>query len=189
MASGGVGLSFSRGKGLDGTTAEGLMPLVYDELRGLARVYLGHATPNHTLQPTALVHEAYLKLIHRENASWVGKTHFLAVAARAMRQVLVDHARSRNRKKRWGGSIRLEYSENSTISPAREANILALDAALIKLAAIDAPKAHIVELRYFAGMNVQEVADLLGCSKRKVEQDWTFIRAWLRRELSPQEQR
>lgn len=165
------------------------MPLVYDELRGLARIYLGNAPPSHTLQPTALVHEAYLKLIHREEAYWVGKTHFLAVAARAMRQILVDHARARSRKKRWSGSIRLEYFEGSIISPGREENVLALDAALIKLAAIDAAKAHIVELRYFAGMNVQEVADLLGCSKRKVEQDWTFIRAWLRRELSPEKQR
>jgi RNA polymerase sigma factor (TIGR02999 family) len=161
-----------------------LMPLVYDELRVLARVYLRGAAPDYALQPTVLVHEAYLKLANQEKANWNGRTHFLAVGARAMRQILVDYARNRKRKKRWGGCIRLDLGERGALSTRRPENVLALDRALNKLAAKDAQKATIVELRFFGGLNVQEVAELLGCSKRKVEQDWTFIRAWLRRELS-----
>jgi RNA polymerase sigma factor (TIGR02999 family) len=160
------------------------MPLVYDELRILARAYLRGAAPDYTLQPTVLVHEAYVKLAKQENANWNGRTHFLAVGARAMRQILVDYARNRKRKKRWGGCIRLDLGERSALSTRRPDNVLALDRALHKLAAKDAQKATIVELRFFGGLNVQEVAELLGCSKRKVEQEWTFIRAWLRRELS-----
>jgi RNA polymerase sigma factor (TIGR02999 family) len=165
-------------------TPNRLMPLVYDELRVLARAYLRGAAPDYALQPTVLVHEAYLKLAKQEQANWNGRTHFLAVGARAMRQILVDYARNRKRKKRWGGCIRLELDERSALSTRRPDNVLALDRALQKLAAKDAQKATIVELRFFGGLNVQEVAELLGCSKRKVEQDWTFIRAWLRRELS-----
>jgi RNA polymerase sigma factor (TIGR02999 family) len=165
-------------------TPNHLMPLVYDELRALARAYLRGAAPDYTLQPTVLVHEAYLKLANQEQANWNGRTHFLAVGARAMRQVLVDYARNRKRKKRWGGCIRLDLGERAALSTRQPENILALDRALNKLAAKDAQKATIVELRFFGGLNVQEVAELLGCSKRKIEQDWTFIRAWLRRELS-----
>ena len=165
-------------------TPNRLMPLVYDELRVLARAYLRGAAQDYTLQPTALVHEAYLKLANQEQSNWNGRAHFLAVASRVMRQILVDYARNRKRKKRWGGCIRLDLGEKGLLSTSRPENILALDDALNKLAAKDAPKALIVELRFFGGLNVQEVAELLGCSKRKVEQDWTFIRAWLRRELS-----
>lgn len=165
-------------------TPNRLMPLVYDELRTLARAYLRGAAPDYTLQPTVLVHEAYLKLVQQGQADWKGRTHFLAVGARAMRQILVDYARNRKRKKRWGGCIRMELGDGAKISVERPESILALDDALITLAAKDAQKAHIVELRFFGGLNVGEVAELLGCSKRKVEQDWTYIRAWLRRELS-----
>jgi RNA polymerase sigma-70 factor (ECF subfamily) len=165
-------------------TPNRLMPLVYDELRTLARAYLRGAAPDYTLQPTALVHEAYLKLVQQGHADWKGRTHFLAVGARAMRQILVDYARNRKRKKRWGGCIRMQLSEHASISVERPGSILALDDALTTLAAKDAQKAQIVELRFFGGLNVEEVAELLGCSKRKVEQDWTYIRAWLRRELS-----
>ena len=165
-------------------TPNRLMPLVYDELRVLARAYLRGAAPDYTLQPTALVHEAYLKLANQEQADWKGRTHFLAVGARAMRQILVDYARNRKRKKRWGGCIRLDLGERGVLSTRKPDNVLALDEALKKLAIKDDQKALIVELRFFGGLNVQEVAELLGCSKRKVEQDWTFIRAWLRRELS-----
>jgi RNA polymerase sigma-70 factor (ECF subfamily) len=161
-----------------------LMPLVYDQLRVLARGYLREAAFDYCLQPTVLVHEAYLKLVHRENSYWRGRTHFLAVGAIAMRQILVDYARNRRRQKRWGGCIRLDLGEGATLSTRRSDNVIALDDALNKLAVKHAQKAHIVELRFFGGLNVQEVAELLGCSKRKVEQDWTFIRAWLRRELS-----
>jgi RNA polymerase sigma factor (TIGR02999 family) len=164
-------------------TPNNLMPLVYDELRILARGYLRGASPDYTLQPTVLVHEAYLKLANQKQADWNGRTHFLAVGARAMRQILVDYARNSKRKKRWGGSIRVDL-DRAAISTRQPDNVVALDNALNKLAAKDAQKANIVELRFFGGLNVQEVAELLGCSKRKVEQDWTFIRAWLRRELS-----
>ena len=161
-----------------------LMPLVYDELRLLARAYLRGAGPDYLLQPTVLVHEAYLKLVNQEQANWNGRTHFLAVGARAMRQILVDYARNSKRKKRWGGCIRMDLGERGTLSTRRPENVLALDQALQKLANKDAEKATIVELRFFGGLTVQEVAEVLGCSKRKIEQDWTFIRAWLRRELS-----
>jgi RNA polymerase sigma factor (TIGR02999 family) len=165
-------------------TPNRLMPQVYDELRGLARSYLRGSAPDYALQPTVLVHEAYLKLVHQGHADWKGRTHFLAVGARAMRQILTDYARSQRRKKRWGGCMRMDFDEGSAISVARPGNILALDDALITLARKDAQKAQIVELRFFGGLNVEEVAEVLGCSKRKVEQDWTYIRAWLRRELS-----
>jgi RNA polymerase sigma factor (TIGR02999 family) len=165
-------------------TPNRLMPLVYDELRTLARSYLRGAAPDYALQPTVLVHEAYLKLVNQGQADWKGRTHFLAVGARAMRQILVDYARNRKRKKRWGGCIRMNLGEETSISMERPESILALDEALTTLAAKDAQKSQIVELRFFGGLNVEEVAEVLGCSKRKVEQDWTFIRAWLRRELS-----
>lgn len=161
-----------------------LMPLVYDELRVLAQAYLRRESPDHTLQPTALVHEAYLKLVRQEQADWKGRTHFLAVSARAMRQILVDYARNKSRKKRWGGLVRLAVYEGPAISTTRPESVLAIDEALNKLAEKDARKAQIVELRFFGGLDVEEVAQLLGCSRRTVEQEWTFIRAWLRRELS-----
>jgi RNA polymerase sigma-70 factor, ECF subfamily len=158
-------------------TPNQLVPFVYNELRVLARAYLCDAAFDYALQPTVLVHEAYLKLLHREHGHWRGRTI-------AMRQILVDYARNRRRQKRWGGCIRLDLGEGATLSAHRPDNVIALDDALNKLAVKHAQKAHIVELRFFGGLNVQEVAELLGCSKRKVEQDWTFIRAWLRRELS-----
>jgi RNA polymerase sigma-70 factor (ECF subfamily) len=169
-------------------TPNRLMPLVYDELRVLARSYLRGA-PDSTLQPTALVHEAYLKLVHQEQSDWKGRTHFLAVGALAMRQILVDFARSGKRKKRWGGRIRVDLEEGSALSIQRAENVLALDDALTRLAVKHPEKAYIVELRFFGGLNVDEVAGMLGCSKRKIEQDWTFIRAWLRRELSRDQER
>jgi len=164
-------------------TPNRLIPLVYDELRVLARAYLRGA-PDAILQPTALVHEAYLKLVRQQEADWQGRTHFLAVGALAMRQILVDYARNAKRKKRWGGCIRVDLSEGAALSTQLPENVLALDDALKNLAVRHPEKAYIVELRFFGGLNVEEVAELLGCSKRKVEQDWTFIRAWLRRELS-----
>ena len=166
-----------------------LMPLVYGELHALARAYFRRESPAHTLQPTALLHEAYLKLINQGPADWKGRTHFLAVGARAMRQILVDYARSKGRGKRWAGGIRLELTEGLAASRQRGEDLLALDEALKKLAEKDPRKAQIVGLRFFGGLTVEEVAEVVGSSKRTVEQEWTFIRAWLRRELSQQQAR
>jgi RNA polymerase sigma factor (TIGR02999 family) len=169
----------------DLSAADRFMPLVYVELRKIAHSYLRRESCDHTLEPTALVHEAYLKLVHQEQRDWNGRTHFLAAGARAMRQILVDMARNKGRKKRWGGCIRVDLLDLERSVPARDKkSILALDEALHKLAGKDPRKAQIVELRFFGGLNVAEVAEQLGCSKRTVEQEWTYIRAWLHRELS-----
>ena len=160
-----------------------LLPLVYDEFRHLARHYLKAERANHTLQPTALVHEAYLKLVDQSRVNWQGRTHFFAVAAQAMRRILVDHARAHLRQKRGGGAHRITLDDAVALSPQREEDVLALDEALEKLAQLDERQAKIVELRFFAGMTVEEVAESLGVSKRTVEADWTMARAWLLREL------
>jgi RNA polymerase sigma factor (TIGR02999 family) len=164
--------------------AEKLMPLVYDEFRALAARHLRHERKNHTLQPTALVHEAYLRLIDQTRVDWQGRTHFFAVGAQAIRRILVDHARQRKRQKRGGGAARVALDEAVALAPEREEEILALDEAMEKLAKLDARQARVVEMRFFAGMNVAEVAQELGVSKRTVEGDWTMARAWLMRELS-----
>ena len=168
----------------DTQAARRLMPLVYDEFREIAARYLRRERGNHTLQPTALVNEAYLRLIDQSRVQWQGKTHFFAVGAQAMRRVLVDHARSRERLKRGGQRARVTLDEAVALSPERDEDVLALDEALEKLAALDDRQARIVELRFFAGLNVEEVAQLLGVSKRTVEGDWTMARAWLHRELA-----
>lgn len=167
----------------DQRAADKLLPMVYDEFRALARHYLAQERMNHTLQPTALVHEAYMKLVDQTRVDWQGKSHFFAVAAQAMRRILVDHARSRQRDKRGGGRARVVLDEAVALSPQKDEDVLALDEALEKLAQVDARQAKVVELRFFGGMNVDEVAQALGVSKRTVEGDWTFARAWLSREL------
>ncbi|MGD0462603.1 MAG: sigma-70 family RNA polymerase sigma factor [Tepidisphaeraceae bacterium] len=161
-----------------------LMPLVYDEFKALAARQLRRERANHTLQPTALVHEAYLRLIDQTRVDWQGRTHFFAVGAQAIRRILVDHARQRKRQKRGGGAGRVELDESVALAPQRSEEILALDEAMEKLAKLDSRQAEIVEMRFFAGMNVEEVAQALGVSKRTVEGDWTMARAWLMRELS-----
>ena len=166
------------------STVNRLMPLVYEELRAMAGAYFRAESIQHTLQPTALVHEAYLKLARQGHPDWQGRTHFLASAARAMRQILVDHARRKRRSKRWGECLRVELGEGPVSFGQRPEDVLALDQALLKLARKDPRKAHIVELRYFGGLTMEEIAELLGVSKSTVEKEWTFIRAWLRREFS-----
>lgn len=163
--------------------ADKLLPLVYDEFRALARHYLAQERANHTLQPTALVHEAYMKLVDQTRVDWQGRSHFFAVAAQAMRRILVDHARSRQRDKRGGGRARVVLDEDVALSPQKDEDVLALDEALEKLATLDPRQAKVVELRFFGGMSVEEVAEALNVSKRTVEGDWTFARAWLSREL------
>lgn len=163
-----------------------LLPVVYEELRGLAGRYLSGERPGHTLQPTALVHEAYLRLGEGGAGAWEGRTHFYAVAASAMKRVLIDHARKRNAAKRGGGqALRITFVDGLREPLDVDVDgILELNQALAKLARLDARQAQIVELRFFGGLTVGDVADHLGVSKRTVEGDWTHARAWLRRELS-----
>ena len=174
----------------DRSAAERLLPLVYDEFRQLARHYLQQERANHTLQPTALVHEAYMKLIDQSRVNWQGRTHFFAVAAQAMRRILVDHARHHLRLKRGGGQHRVTLDEGVALSAKdRDEDVVALDEALEKLADFDPRQAKVVEMRFFAGLSVEEVAEQLGVSKRTVEGDWTMARAWLSRELKKGEEK
>ena len=167
--------------------AERLIPLVYDDLRELAAKYLRRENPGHTLQSTALVNEAFLKLVDQTRVNWQGKTHFFAVGAEIMRRILVDHARTKQRQKRGGDRQRIELHDDLKISTQRDEDLLAVDEAILKLAERDPRQAKIVELRFFGGLTVAEVAEVLGVSKRTVESEWTMIRAWLRRELSDEE--
>ena len=166
--------------------AEELLPRVYDELRRLARSYLGRERRDHTLQPTALVHEAYLRLVDQERVAWKGRTHFLAIGARMMRRLLIDHARGRRREKRGGDRHRVTLVEGAALldRPLEMEEILAVDASLDELVSMDERQARVVELRFFGGMTVEETAEVLGVSKRTVEGDWTHARAWLRRRLA-----
>jgi len=173
-------------------STEELFHLVYDELRRMARGLMAGERRGHTLQPTALVHEAYVRLVDQSHASWQGRAHFLAVGARVMRHILVDHARAHGREKRGGGWQKVTLAEG--VLPGVEPNLdpdqlLALDQALEKLSQLDEREAHVVELRYFAGLTVAEIAEFLGVSKRTVEADWTHARAWLLRELAGEGQR
>lgn len=170
----------------DQAAARQLFPILYGAFHDLAGRYLAAEKPGHTFSPTALVHEAYLKLMDQSRVQWRGKTHFFAVGAQTMRRILVDHARQRQRMKRGGGRVRIELNEQVALSPQRDEDLLAVDEALDKLARLDPRQAMIVELRFYGGMNVAEVAGVLGVSKRTVESEWTAVRAWLRRELSQQ---
>ncbi|MGD8451970.1 MAG: sigma-70 family RNA polymerase sigma factor [Phycisphaerae bacterium] len=160
-----------------------LLPLVYEELRALAQSYLSQERPDHTLQATALVHEAYVRLIRQEDVEWRDRAHFFAVAAQAIRRILVDHARARQRVKRGGGRERVQLETDIVQVPQARVDVLAVDEALEKLAAIHERQARIVELRFFGGLNLKEVAEYLGVSPRTVDGDWSMARAWLRREL------
>lgn len=176
--------------GGDAAAAEQLVGLVYDELRRRAEALMQRESPGATVQATMLVHDAYLKLIKQDRASWADRNHFFAVAAQTMRRLLVDHARSRRRDKRGGGQVKvsLEGPLAERLGPAvgADADVLAVDQALTRLEALDPQQARIVELRFFGGLTVDEVARQLGMSKRAVEAEWTMIAAWLRRELQPE---
>jgi RNA polymerase sigma-70 factor, ECF subfamily len=168
-------------------SAEELFPLVYDELRRLAGFYMAREKAGHTLQPTALVHEAYLRLVDQTRTGFKGRTHFLAVGAQVMRRLLIDHARKRGAAKRGLGWRRVTLGpglEASTAEALSSEELLSLDAALNRLAELDEREARIVTLRFFGGLNVEEVAEAVGVSKRTVESDWRHARAWLRVELS-----
>jgi RNA polymerase sigma-70 factor (ECF subfamily) len=162
---------------------EQLMPLVYSQLRALAASLLKQEKSGNTLQATALVNEAYLKLVDQTQVDWKGRSHFFAIGATAMRRILVDHARGKQRIKRGGGWQRVELRDQPELLVHNQADILAVDEALQRLEKIDPEQAKIVELRFFGGLTVAEVAEVLHMSKRKVEYEWEMIRAWLRREL------
>jgi RNA polymerase sigma factor (TIGR02999 family) len=160
-----------------------LIPVVYDELRHQAARYLRRERPGHTLQTTALIHEAYLRLINQQNIEWQNRAHFYAIAARLMRQILVDHARKRQATKRGGSDIKIPLAEAVVISPGVNADLVALDEALTRLAALDPQQSRIVELRYFSGLSVEETAEVLGVSSRTVKRDWNVAKAWLRQQI------
>lgn len=167
--------------------ADELMGAVYDELRVLARGYLRRERVGHTLEPTGLVHEAYMRLVDQTRVDWQGRSHFFAMGAKMMRRLLVDHARHRDRKKRGGDFEQVTLGDAAMPLFGKEldrADVLALDVALARLADLDERQARIVELRFFSGLKVDEVAAYLGVSKRTVEADWTHAKAWLRRELA-----
>ena len=171
----------------DERAADELMPQVYDELRHRAAKLLRPESSAHTLQATALVNEAFLKLCGQKRADWKSRTHFFAVSAQAMRRILIDHARSKSREKRGGGIQRVELADDALASGARNIDVLELDEALERLAELDQRLARIVELRFFGGMTVPEVAESLEVSVTTIENDWRMIKAWLKRELSEQE--
>jgi RNA polymerase sigma factor (TIGR02999 family) len=166
----------------DAAAAEEVLPLLYDELRGLARARMGSRLPAHTLQPTALVHEVYLRIMDRD-ASWESRAHFFGVAAKAMRSVLVDHARARRARKRGGDREREPLHEAVAWFEERSIDLVALSEALDRLQEQDPRKRRLVELRFFAGLTTAEAAEMLGVSVATAERDWALARAWLRREL------
>jgi RNA polymerase sigma factor (TIGR02999 family) len=168
----------------DAEASARLMPLVYDELRRLARRYLAGERADHTLQPTALVNEAFLRLVDQRHVTWQNRAHFYGVAAQMMRRVLVDHARAHAAVKRGGSHVTLSLDEVNVLPEERAAELVALDEALGMLAAIDPRKARIVELRFFGGLSVEETAAVLGVSGKTVIRDWQMAKLWLYREIS-----
>jgi RNA polymerase sigma factor (TIGR02999 family) len=171
------------GKG-DQAALEKLMPLVYDELRRLASNYLRRERATHTLQPTALVNEAYLKLVDQRNAQWQNRAHFFGISAQLMRRILVDHARQHQAAKRGGSNQqRLSITSAERVAKQPEVDLLALNEALEELTQMDPQQAQIVELKFFGGLSIDETAEVLGISHATVERDWKMARAWLRRQL------
>ena len=162
---------------------EKLTPLVYEELRRLAHRYMAGQQPDHTLQTTALVNEAYLRLVDQTKPSFANRSHFFAVAATAMRQILVNHAKAQQRLKRGGGASKVELDTAALISPEQTKTVLDVDEALERLAQLDSRKAQVVELKYFGGLNQDEIAEVLKISIVTVRRDWLFARAWLYTEL------
>ena len=171
---------WSRG---DERALERLMPMVYDELRRMARGYMRHQPPNHTFQTTELIHEAYLKLAKNGKHDFQNRAHFFGVAAKAMRHILVDYARSKQSDKRGGGRDRISLADDTAISVNRTDQLVALDEALTNLESLDERKCRVVELRYFGGLTNEEMAEVLNVSTETVKRDWRFARNWLLREL------
>jgi RNA polymerase sigma factor (TIGR02999 family) len=168
----------------DVAARDALIPLVYEELRRLARKCLGGQRSAHTLQPTALVHEAYMRLVNRDSVHWHDRVHFFAAAAQMMRQILVDHARMRTAAKRGGDALTLVLDENVALPNNDKLDLLALDEAMTKLASLDARQCRIVELRFFGGLSIEETAHVIDISPATTKREWSTARIWLHREMS-----
>ena len=168
----------------DATAAETLLPLVYAELHRLARAYMRRERPDHTLQATALINEAYLKLLG-EHVDWQNREHFIGLAAHVMRRVLVDYARAHNAERRAGGLERVEFHDDLALSPERLDEVVLLDDAMTRLAVHSPRQARVVELRYFGGLSVEQIAAVLDIAPRSVKRDWSLARIWLFRDLRP----
>jgi RNA polymerase sigma factor (TIGR02999 family) len=183
-----VTLLLSRWRAGDRQALDALMPLVYEELRRLARHYLKQERPDHTLQSTALVHEAYVRLLGQNPPEWKSRAHFFGVAAKLMRQILVDHARGHRAAKRGGNSLKLTLNDGLVGRKGKDLNLLALDDALNNLAKLSPQQCHIVELRFFSGLTIEDTSEVLGISTATVKRNWTTARAWLFREMNQSEQ-
>jgi RNA polymerase sigma-70 factor, ECF subfamily len=169
--------------GGDQTALDKLMPLVYEELHRLAHQHMRREQPGHMLQTSALINEAYLRLVDQPQIRWESRAHFFGIAARLMRRILVDEARKRNSAKRGGRAIEVSLVEGANIAEEQAANVVALDDALKTLQAIDSRQSEIVELRFFGGLSIEETAEVLKVSPGTVMRDWTFARAWLRQQM------
>ncbi|HEU4834391.1 MAG TPA: sigma-70 family RNA polymerase sigma factor [Pyrinomonadaceae bacterium] len=161
-----------------------LMPIVYDELRRQAARYLRREQAGHTLQTTALIHEVYVRLVDQRNVQWQNRAHFFGIAAQMMRRILVDHARTKKRAKRGGSDVKVSLADAAIPVKERDLDVVALDEALNRLAAIDEQQSRVVELRFFSGLTVEETAEVMGISAATVKRDWSMAKAWLHRELS-----
>jgi RNA polymerase sigma factor (TIGR02999 family) len=168
----------------DKTALDRLMPLVYDELRRLARHYMRRERAGHTLQTTALVNEAYMRLVDQRDVRWQNRAHFFAIAAQLMRRILVDQARKRHNTKRGGDLRKVSLDEAALVAEERGADVIALDEALKELEAIDERKSKVVELRFFGGLNIEETAEVMAISPATVQREWSMAKAWLYREIS-----
>jgi RNA polymerase sigma-70 factor, ECF subfamily len=167
----------------DEDAADRLIPIVYGELRRLARSYMARERTDHTLQATALVHEAYLKLVEQRSVNWQSRAHFFGIAAQIMRRILIDHARGHLREKRGGGQRAISMDDALAFAPEQSLELLRLDQSLERLAKLDPRQAKIVELRFFGGLTVEQTAKLLGISEKTVKRDWSVAKAWLHGEL------
>jgi RNA polymerase sigma factor (TIGR02999 family) len=167
----------------DRRALEELMPLVYGELRRLAGAHLRRERPSNTLQGTVLVHEAFLRLVNQRGVNWRNRAHFFGIAAQMIRRILVDHARANHAAKRGAGGVKLEIEDGMAVSSQKELDLVGLDDALNRLAAMDERQSRIVELRFFAGLSVEETAEVMGISTPTVKREWSSARAWLYREI------
>ena len=168
----------------DQNARDELIPLVYQELHRLAHQYMSRERPGHTLQTSALVNEAFLRLADQRDIQWQNRAHFIGIAGQMMSRILVDYARNRGYAKRGGGTLQVSLDEDLIVSDERSADIVALDEALQSLARLDERKSRLVELRFFGGLSIEETAEVLGVSPGTVMRDWTLAKAWLRREMS-----
>jgi RNA polymerase sigma-70 factor (ECF subfamily) len=174
-------LNWSKG---DQAALEELMPLVYNELRRLASAYLRRERPNHTLQSTALVHEAFMRLVNQQEVQWQSRAHFFAIAAQMIRRILVDHARSQRAEKRGSGAVKLELDAALAIPLKTDVDLVLLNDALDRLAEMDPRQSRLVELRFFAGLSIEETAQVMQLSPATIKREWNAARAWLFREIS-----